>query len=227
MQDIWTWDGSTWAAVHPSTLPPPTVGALLAYDDADGRVVMVLDAPAGDLQTWSWDGRAWTQLLPSRIPPAPRFGGAMAYDAARRQIVLFGQMIAIVGPQAGQTDTTTWTFDGTTWTGHASADSPKGLEFAGMAYDEATSTVVHFGGDNASDFFNDTWTWNGGSWSHVSASASPGKRSAPVTAYDAADRELVLYGGAVQTQNSLTTFYDTWTWDGSTWTLRQAAASAS
>jgi hypothetical protein len=228
MGDTWTWDGSTWTNAHPRASPSATVGPLLADDPALGRLVMLIDAqPEGTsqlTQTWTWDGRAWTQLQPSTPPPAPRLGGAMAYDAARKQVVLFGQIVFIVGPQAGKTDTATWTFDGRTWTGHTSGGHPRGLEFGAMAYDDSTSRVIHFGGGEAFDFFNDTWAWNGASWTQLTPSTSPSVRSEAVAAYDGADRQVVIYGGGVHTQASGTTYYDTWTFDGSTWTRRGSAS---
>ena len=39
--------------------------------------------------TWTWDGNAWKQEHPAKSP-SPRAGAAIAYDATRRQVVLFG-----------------------------------------------------------------------------------------------------------------------------------------
>ena len=39
--------------------------------------------------TWEWDGTAWTQRSPASAP-SPQQGHAMAYDAARGRVVLFG-----------------------------------------------------------------------------------------------------------------------------------------
>ena len=225
MADTWTWDGRTWARAASAAGPPATVGPPIADDPPIGRLIMLIDGqPEGTSQlteTWAWDGNNWAKLQPTASPPAPRFGGTMAYDVATKQIVLFGRIVYIVGPQAGQADVATWTFDGRTWTAHASSAHPRGLEFAALAYDDATRTLVHFGGGNAFDFFNDTWTWNGAGWTDHSTSASPSKRSEAVVAYDAGNRQVLLYAGEVHTQQSGTTYYDTWSWDGSTWTLRQ------
>jgi hypothetical protein len=39
--------------------------------------------------TWVWDGTNWVQKFPGHCPSA-RYHHAMAYDAARGQVVLFG-----------------------------------------------------------------------------------------------------------------------------------------
>jgi len=40
-------------------------------------------------ETWAWDGANWQQQFPPTLPPA-RWGANMAYDHARKSIVLFG-----------------------------------------------------------------------------------------------------------------------------------------
>ncbi len=228
LQDTWTWDGSNWSKAKPIVNPPAAVGALLAYDKAINRTVMLLDAVHGNTQeteTWTWDGNNWIQLHPAASPPAPRFGASMTYDASTATIVVFGQIVYIMGPQAGQTDTTTWTFDGMNWSPHSGGGHPGGLEFAAMAYDGASGTVLHFGGGAGLTFFDDTWSWHGAGWSRLNPAAGPWERSEPLMAYDGADREMILYGGVVHSQNSAANFYDTWSWDGTNWKLRQSTVS--
>jgi Kelch motif protein len=97
LDDTWTWDGSTWANVTPSTgNPGGRVNASMAYDAGLNQPVLFgggnNSVPfLGD--TWAWDGTtsAWTQLAvsPAVSPPA-RFGAGMAYDPASSQLVLFG-----------------------------------------------------------------------------------------------------------------------------------------
>src|SRR3954468_16908234 len=81
--------------------PLPGTGPGMAYDAADGQVVL-FGGSAG--RTWTWDGSDWTRRTPLHSPPPSpsyyRYG--MAYDAANGQVVLFGGV-------AGDT----WTWDGT------------------------------------------------------------------------------------------------------------------
>ena len=97
--DTWTWNGTTktWTEEHPPVSPPKRWSAAMANDDAGGRIVLfggedVLGptccAVLGD--AWAWDGRlkAWTPV--SSVGPQPRTSASMAYDGARRLVVLFG-----------------------------------------------------------------------------------------------------------------------------------------
>jgi hypothetical protein len=129
----------------------------------------------------------------------------MAYDAATGTGVLFDH---------GQT----WTWDGTTWTQQQPASSPSPREYAAMAYDAATKTVVLFGGTAAGPL-NDTWTWNGTTWTQQHPATSPPADIDVPMAYDAATGTAVLFGAGGHIGNG------TWTWDGSNWTVQSPATS--
>ena len=103
MSELWEWDGSSWIAVADGGIdadsPLPlaetgTPGEALALDEGAAR-------------TWKWDGAAWTRV--ATTGPPPRFVSAMAYDAARAEVVLFGGSI----PDGYLGDT--WVWDGTAW----------------------------------------------------------------------------------------------------------------
>jgi hypothetical protein len=132
---------------------------------------------------------------------------AMAYDAARGEVVLFG------GRDGTQFLGDTWTWNGTAWTEEHPDTSPSPRVGMGMAYDAARSLVVLFGGccDDQGEL-NDTWTWDGTTWTEQHPSRSPNPRDSFGMAYHALSRTVVIfggYGGALD---------PTWTWDGTTWT---------
>jgi len=82
----------------------------------------------------------------------------MAYDAARRQVVLFGG----VNPNSGVLLNDTWVWDGSNWTQKSPQTSPPAREGHAMAYDIARGRVVLFGGlDAKMNTLNDTWLWDG------------------------------------------------------------------
>ena len=58
--------------------------------------------------TWLWRARAWTEQAPP-VSPSERSAAGMAYDAARKQVVMFGgsQLTPTSRIQLG--DTWTWT----------------------------------------------------------------------------------------------------------------------
>lgn len=93
--DTWTWNGTTWAPALTTHRPPARRHHAMTYD-ADRQQVLVFSglpgsnqALAGDL--WSFDGVDWTAEAASGMP-MERYGAQLAYDPARREVVLFGGM---------------------------------------------------------------------------------------------------------------------------------------
>jgi hypothetical protein len=152
----------------------------------------------------------WTQLSPA-VSPSGAFLPVMAYDPATSQLVLFGTFSG-----SGDTSTTTWVWDGTSWA-RISSTGPPALFGASMAYDPATSQLVLFGGEGGGDSYpGDTWAWDGTSWARISSTGPPGRLVASM-AYDPATSQLVLFGGAGIGDNGSSPLGDTWAWDGTTW----------
>jgi hypothetical protein len=95
MNDIWEWDGTTWTQRAPAAQPLPRFWHSMAYDAQVGAMVMYGGdhiepfglGPIDD--TWLWDGTNWTRDWTAAVP-IYRAGQAMAYDAARARITLFG-----------------------------------------------------------------------------------------------------------------------------------------
>jgi Galactose oxidase, central domain len=88
---------------------------------------------------------------------------------------------------------------------------------AAMAYDEADGYTLLFGGrDNANDVLGDTWTLKDGHWSELNPQPSPRPRAYASMVYDAADGYVLMFGGG--SDNSDTTFGDTWAFKAGTWT---------
>ena len=92
----------------------------------------------------------WTQRL--HFGPAARLGHAMAYDAARQRVVLFG------GVDATSKLGDTWVWDGTFWTQVAETGPSPRVSHA-LAYDHAREQVVLFGGWTGNTQMSDTWVW--------------------------------------------------------------------
>lgn len=183
----------------------------MAYDAARGRVVLfggVGGSSMGGIQnsdTWEWDGMTWAQRASSG--PAPRYGHAMAYDAGRGRVVLFGG-------SGSSYFGDTWEWDGTTWTQRATA-GPTPRAWHAMAYDAERGRVVLFGGEDGSySPFGDTWEWDGGTWTQQVV-AGPPPDAGHAMAYDAARERVVQFGD-----------YGTWEWDGTTWMQKATSGPA-
>src|SRR2546425_103146 len=164
-------------------------------------------------------GQTWTQRFPSTSPPA-RFEHAMALDTARSQVVLFG------GGSSGAQFGDTWVWDGTTWAQKLPALSPPARLEHATAYDAAHGQTVLFGGFGASGLLGDAWTWDGTNWTPASPSSAPSPRTFHAMDFDARRNQAVLFGGQEGSPN-FAILGDTWTWDGTNWTMQSPSASPS
>jgi Galactose oxidase, central domain len=162
--------------------------------------------------TWVWSGQAWSQLVVSPRPEG-RVGAAIAYDAIRRDVVLFG---------GEDTDGTpyddTWTWDGSSWSRKLLTVNPPARNLASIAFDDAMGKVVMFGGWNpvvgGAAKLNDTWTWDGATWTQLFPTTVPSKRGSAVMDYHAGTRNLVMFGGDIGDSTN-----ETWTFNGTDWSL--------
>ena len=112
--DTWTWTGTTWTPLSPAHSPGIDVFARQAAYDTASNQMLFFGGDAGHntfLNTiWTWTGTDWTQLSPATSPP-PRAYGAMTFDSATGQVVLFsGSENALIS-----FPTTTWAWNGSTW----------------------------------------------------------------------------------------------------------------
>lgn len=146
------------------------------------------------------------------LGPGQRHSQAMAYDAGRGVVVLFGGLDG--GRETGQLLGDTWEFDASTWT-RVATDGPSPRLGAAMVYDALRGVVVLFGGSDGA-FRDDTWEWDGARWQQV-GSGGPRARSRHAMAYDDARGRTVLFGALPVRGN------ETWEWDGGQW--RQVATA--
>lgn len=175
LADTWVWDGAggAWSQASPATSPAPRYDASMAYDGATGTVVLFGGVVLGESvstcgdssnDTWVWDGaaRTWTEVTPS-VSPGARSRATMAYDKARKKIVLYGGLGA-----RDDMDTATWLWDGVTrtWSVADTTTSPGPLRNAVMDYHTPSQKAVVFGGVPGVTFSltDATWTWNGLKW---------------------------------------------------------------
>ena len=183
-----------------------------AFDDARGKLVMFggsdpLGARVGD--TLEIDGvtRTFVVRTPD-VAPLARYGPAMAYDAKRSVVVLFG------GSEASGPVGDTWTWDGERWRVLTPATAPPPRVFAGMTYDSRRKRVLMFGGRGATGVLADLWSWDGTTWTELQPPASPPPRERTMFAYDPIHDRVVLFGGAVNGAG----LGDMWVFDGAAWT---------
>ena len=203
--DTWIWQRGRWSRVDVPG-PGPRAEAAVAYDQRRARVVLFggyLRTPSGTVRlgdTWEWDGARWVQVASDG--PSPRNGAAMAYDARRQRVLLFG------GSGASRE---TWEWDGDRWL-QRDAGEVDGRFNPAMTFDRARGLIVRFGGWTGKTRVDDTWTLGGGHWSRLGVVGPPARNHASFT-YDNRRRRAVLYGG----HDGENVFGDTWEWDGADW----------
>ncbi len=155
----------------------------------------------------------------SDITPAPIAGRAMialAFDAARGEVVTFG------GFSETQNLGDTWVWDGFEWSPRLPARSPSARYGYALAYDSVREQVVLFGGYSATGgALGDTWVWDGTTWAERQPAHSPSPRGGTALAFDPIRARLVLFGNA----SSIPAAGETWEWDGVDWTERTPATS--
>ncbi|MBP6631023.1 MAG: hypothetical protein KA297_16435 [Kofleriaceae bacterium] len=188
------------------------------YDAAAGEVLVFGGGDGGQLfgDTWRWDGTAWWRATPP-VSPSAREGGAIAYDARRRRMVLFG------GDSSARLGDT-WEWDGATWQRRLVTTQPPARTHAGMTYDAVRGEILMFGGiDRMSKALADTWAWDGETWIDRTSAVAPPPRFWAQLAFDPVRGRAVLHGGLEQF-DATAVLTDTWEWDGTAWSLVEAAA---
>jgi hypothetical protein len=225
--DLWEWDGSSWAQVKVAARPSNRADTAMAYDPF--RKSLILFGGINGLgylcDTWEWQSgtRAWRQLFPASSPPCMG-GSGMVTDSGRAKVLLF----AGEGP-----DNAVWEWDGATanWTNRTpirGTVTPGAFGQPPLAFDDGRQKMFLFWGQS---------TWQGTTsnsvyweWDPVAAGwalrdsgdfVDFGSYAYPVVAYDSLRRRLVFPTTATDTNGAI----KTWELDakGPTWYVRDLA----
>jgi len=151
--DTWTFNGTTWTQLSPTSNPSARNGAAMTYDPALSKLVLFGGLPGGsgndDNDTWTFDGTTWTQLSPSSSPSVRQDVG-LAWDPTLNTLLLYGGYSNGSGTYYGDE----WAFDGTNWDQGAAYVSGGPRSVPNLAQDPANGALMLFGGATAS-----TWAW--------------------------------------------------------------------
>jgi hypothetical protein len=175
--DTWRYNLETnsWEELKPSSHPPVTLEAAMAYDTHSKKIVLFGGDQGGERMTYLYDvlTNVWSEVPQNGPQPPWRMGHAMVYDPVRKVTLLFGG-----GPWPdGGNDL--WAFNISTklWTQLTPAISPPKRKFHGFAYDNRNDIFLIFGGENGEDgtTYHDTWTYfpNENLWSKLTPIKSP------------------------------------------------------
>lgn len=212
-----------WAMRSPEHSPTGRYGIDMKYFAATGET-LVFGGWSGDFMNdlWGWDGSDWHDHTPAAGPNPPvRYSHAMAYDADRQVLVLFG------GNNGNINLGDTWEWNGSAWT-EVAVGQPHPIARSGhaMAYDKVRHEIVLFGGafnDGSWHRLNDTWVLANGQWTQRTqdgALGQPSRRGEHGMIFDETRREVMMFGGA----DGSGLMNDTWVWNGAAWTQKTGLA---
>lgn len=186
----------------------PATGQLVAYDDSGG---------CGADATWTWDGADWTshhQLGAPELRENPTLG----YDAATKQVIMFGGYAGYTCPGFtfnGDTNET-WAWNGSIWAQLHPATSPSARDGMCAAYDQQSGQFIAFGGSGVvGEGFaglDDTWSWTGTTWTQLQPASTPPSDACSMT-YDAARGVIMMSDAGYDTGGTT----QMWTWNGTAW----------
>jgi len=206
--DTWSWDGTDWTPLAPSTPPPAHSGARVAISPELGTT-MIVDASAG---TWLWDGSTWSGS------PAVPVGSTFDVwfdpgDGKFHAVGLAGMLM------------NTW--NGTTWDLASTPQLPSIGDVSGMAFvvgacgafDRELEGFVQFGGCLSNCGVGGIATGTTGfltsqAFRQLTPGYGPGPRYGAALADFTTDGVAWLYGGASTYRYA---YADNWIWNGATW----------
>jgi hypothetical protein len=197
--DTWIWNGSDWTQQHPVHSPRIFVPDI-TFDLARQNVVLL--GYVGQMQTWTWDGVDWTHQVKSEGLPQPVvLQTRLSYDPATAKVMCFGGR-----NDAGETLSTPWLWDGTSWSKLQGVSSPHIGYFGPMAPEGIGHALLIFDWQSRT-----TWRWNGATFELLSPPHQPDIYPEVMALDPSQDR--VILAGLTEAQGP----YAVWQWTGSDW----------
>jgi hypothetical protein len=217
--------------------PSQRWGNAIAFCPATGKTYLFGgQSPNYDLlnDLWEWNGSSWIQVQ-GDLRPTGRANAAMAYDPARRSLILFGGVTYPSAPTSEAAfdlcDTWEWSSVTRAWSQLFPASSPGCLGGAGMVTDSGRAKLLLFGGEGRSTN-NAVWEWDGATTTWTNRTTTPGTvtpysrggaQGGPLMAFDDARQKMFLFEGD-STWQGTTSNSVFWEWDpvSAGWALRDS-----
>jgi hypothetical protein len=183
-------------------------------------------------RSWMWTGHAWQVIKATSTSVMDVFGSRVITDAVSGHLAVFGSaFLPVDGPVTGPSCPTCETgapvpndvgpccagtinvWNGTAWKqakGYTKGPLLNGGTFVG---DPSTDSDVLLTTNGQ------TWAWTG-VWTQQHPKTTPTVLEGSAFAYDATTGQVVTFGGLSFGGRASGIYDQTWTWDGSDWTLR-------
>ncbi|MCI4324484.1 MAG: hypothetical protein L3K00_01165 [Thermoplasmata archaeon] len=242
----WKFLHGIWTPLFPAVSPSARAFASMAYDQADGYVVLFGGMSRFGValdDTWSFVGGVWTALpgdtsaggVPGVSYPIGRFQSSMTYDAADGYLLLFGGTNTSYYSGVGYVGDT-WSYSAGVWTNMTpttptATNTPSQRASTEMTYDSEDGYVLLFSGlqwNSISGYssYADTWSFSAGVWTNLtsSMSASPPGVASGALVDDTYDGYPILWGGLTAGGAHITS--STWEFTGTGWVKLSPAAAA-
>lgn len=215
--DTWAWDGATWqeldtgagnpppgAGVETGS-PPPGEGAVMAWDDVLGEMVLVAGAGNTSGETWTWRNTRWVRTPGGDVPVGASFV-AFAVDPISRALLA----VSCCSPAEGAT--TTWAWDGTAWRSIRTRAQPAFT--ATLALDPAGGRLLLLA-DPVLAAGREMWSWSGQDWSPLTGARLPAFPQAEIT--DLGSGQVVILGSFAEPVQGSPQPIHVWSWTEATW----------
>jgi len=170
----WSWDGTNWTQMSPTTSPPSRRNHAMAHDSATGLTMVWGGIASGTAlgDTWLWSGSDWTNMPTATTPyENGTHGGSLlnslVFDSVR------GRFVLTSGTYPGGVSLTnddTYEFDGTDWINRGSSGMGNKYQSA-MAFVDGVAKTYRFGGFNLGHQ-NQTWEYQTNAIATVSSYGS-------------------------------------------------------
>lgn len=213
-----------WSEVWPTFSPGNRTQPALAYDAADGYLLLFggtfankSDVGKGRCltDTWVYSGSVWTNL--SISGPTNVCSPTLAYDSADGYVLAFGGFFQNISNGVHYASGETWKFSRGAWT-ELNISGPPARSGTFMVYDPASAAVLLWGGWG----YNDTWSYAHGSWTELLSSGGPSAYEVPEGAvtYDGVARTVLLVEESPTTGANAT-----WEFVGNGWARLRSAGT--
>jgi len=147
----------------------------------------------------------------------------MVYSAALHRLVLYGGSTSVdAGTKVAYDLNDTWEYTGVRWIQRFSAHNPGRRSAHVMVYDSNRNRILLFGGRAGTAAFSDTWVYENNDWKKIETPNAPSARFLSGGTFDPIRDRFIIFGGNGFSADLKSTpaLFDTWEFDGTTWTQR-------
>lgn len=191
--DTWSWNGTDWQLLAPSTTPAPSSFVLMAAHAGTNPGPLLITRSNGQSRTWRWTGTNWFLAAVGGLP------GDFSTIAA---VSFYGRTYV----QAGPGGTSLWSWDGTAWSMVTQTNPPPALYGHTMTWHGGMVRLLVTTGWNGTAFADQTWrgaflTPDAIVWTATSnfqpgfGISVPSARDGASAAFDSNGNRVLVFGG--------------------------------